>query len=169
MEFKKSTGLLKGVFQTITAFLNHKGGIVLVGVLDNGKIIGQEITDTTRQKIAKELPKIEPIAQVKIQYIPVSSNRAVIALTVSTGEYAPYTYDGRAYQRDISDTNRMPQHHYEQKLVVRGQLNHSWENYLSNKYSIDDLDQEIVYEAITDGIRALDPERPPIFEKCWFG
>lgn len=130
---RKSTGLIKADFQTLVGFLNHKGGTVLIGVLDSGKVIGQEITESTCQKIAKELPKIEPRAQVNVEYISVGNIKQVIAITVLSGEHAPYTYDGRAYQRDIDNTNRMPQHLYEQKLVARGQLNYSWEDYISHK------------------------------------
>ena len=154
LEFKKSTGLIKAVFQTITGFLNHKGGTVLIGVLDNGKIVGQEITESTRQKIAKELPKIEPRAQVNIEYIPIEDTKQVIAITVLAGKHSPYAYDGRAYQRDLENTNRMPQHLYEQKLVARGQLNYSWESYLSAKYTLEDLDEDLIYEVVADGIRA---------------
>jgi ATP-dependent DNA helicase RecG len=153
LEFKKSIGLLKAIFQTVTAFLNHKGGTVLVGILDNGKIIGQEVTESTRQKIVRELAKIEPPAQVNIKYTPVDRNKQVITINVTAGKHAPYTYDGRAYHRDIDATNRMPQHLYEQKLVARGQLNHSWESFLSNQYGINDLDQEVIYETVADGVR----------------
>ena len=153
LEYKKSIGLLKAIFQTLTAFLNHKGGTVLVGVLDNGNIVGNKITESTRQKLAKELPKIEPPAQVNIEYIPVGEDRQVIAIVVEADKYSPYTYDGRAYHRDVDATNRMPQHLYEQKLVVRGQLNHSWESYFSNQYGVKDLDEELVYATVADGVR----------------
>ena len=32
LEFKKSVGLLKAISQTLVAFLNNKGGAVLIGV-----------------------------------------------------------------------------------------------------------------------------------------
>jgi ATP-dependent DNA helicase RecG len=54
IEFKKSTGQLRAAFETICAFLNGQGGTVLLGVDDTGKIIGQEITDNTRQEIARK-------------------------------------------------------------------------------------------------------------------
>lgn len=153
LEFKKSIGLLKAIFQTLVAFLNNKGGTVLVGVLDNGKIAGQDVAESTRQKIAKELPKIESPAQVDIEHIPVDGGKHVIAVNVPPGRHAPYIYDGKAYHRDVDSTNAMPQHRYEQKLVNRGQLNHSWESYLSDKYGIDDLDEDMIYEVVSDGVR----------------
>lgn len=152
LEFKKSTGLLKAIFQTLTAFLNHKGGTVLIGILDNGNIVGQAVTESTRQKIAKEFPKIEPSAQVEIQYISIDENRQVIALSVMPGKHMPYIYDGRAYQRDLDDTNRMPQNHYEQLLVERGHFNYSWEEVIASEYTLSDLDHEEIYRTVMDGI-----------------
>ena len=57
LEFKKSTAQLKPAFETICSFLNGDGGI---GVTDNGKPIGHQVTDKTRKEIAREIKKIEP-------------------------------------------------------------------------------------------------------------
>lgn len=152
-ELKTSTGQLKSAMSTLCAFLNGQGGTVLIGVKDNGEIIGQDITDNTKREIAQELKKLEPTAHVEVHYIPSKKNKYVITLHVNSGNHAPYTYDGRPYQRDESETNKMSQHRYEQLLVERGQLNHSWEETIATEYAIDDLDQEEIYKTIADGIR----------------
>lgn len=51
LEFKKSTAELEGAFETICGFLNHKGGTVLIGVGNNGTIIGQDVADSTQKKL----------------------------------------------------------------------------------------------------------------------
>ena len=67
LEFKKSTAQIQAAMQTISAFLNSDiGGTVLIGVTDDGKVIGQEISDNTRKEIASELRKIEPHADVDV-------------------------------------------------------------------------------------------------------
>ena len=91
-EFKKSTAQLRPAFETICAFLNSDGGSVLVGVADDGKIVGQEVTDNTRKEIAREVDKIEPPAQINISYETLESNKQVIVITVDPGDHAPYTY-----------------------------------------------------------------------------
>lgn len=61
LEFKNSTASLSAGMQTVCAFLNSDdGGIVIFGVKDDGKIIGQSISDKTRKEIATEINKIEP-------------------------------------------------------------------------------------------------------------
>lgn len=62
VEFKQTTGQLERGMETLCAFLNGEGGTVLFGVKDNGKIIGQEVSDKTKREIAEaireEIPAI---------------------------------------------------------------------------------------------------------------
>ncbi|OGT32118.1 MAG: hypothetical protein A3E87_08315 [Gammaproteobacteria bacterium RIFCSPHIGHO2_12_FULL_35_23] len=58
IEFKSSTANLKSAAETLCAFLNGPGGIVLIGVADNKKLIGQQVTDRTKLDISNILKKI---------------------------------------------------------------------------------------------------------------
>ena len=80
LEFKKSTTQIKPAFQTVCAFLNGIGGVVLIGVTDDGQIVGQDVADNTRQEIAREITKIEPTAQIEIFYVPIKGNKYVIVI-----------------------------------------------------------------------------------------
>lgn len=52
LELKKSTGELKGGMHSACAFLNTEGGWLIFGVAPSSlKIIGQEVTDKTKQEI----------------------------------------------------------------------------------------------------------------------
>ncbi len=46
----------------------------------------------------------------------------------------------------------MTQHHYEQLLVERGQLNHDWDGQPAIGYDIDSLDYEEIRNTIRDGV-----------------
>lgn len=155
LEFKKSTGLLSAAFETVCAFLNGRGGTVLIGIGEGGKIIGQDVTDKTRQEIAGHVLKLEPTAQapLRIEYVPVEDGRYVVAITVTAGKHVPYVYDARPFIRNQSTTNRMTQHRYEQLIIERGQLNHSWDEQPVIGYGINDLDHEEIYKTLTDGVR----------------
>lgn len=156
VEFKKSTAQLQRVFETVCAFLNSGGGTILIGVTDKGQVIGQEISDSTQQSIAHEVSKLEPPALVDIKYILLNeeSRCRVISLTVSPGPYAPYTYEGRAFQRNQTTTIRMTQHRYEQMIIERDHLNHPWEQSFAEDYTLQDLDQEEIRRTIDQAIRA---------------
>jgi ATP-dependent DNA helicase RecG len=154
LEFKKSTGQLPSAFETICAFLNGKGGTVLVGAANDGKIVGQDVTDNTKKEIANHITKLEPAAQsyINIQYILVG-NKYLIVFHVNKGSHMPYTYDGRAFQRNQSTTSRISQHAYEQLLVKRGQLNHSWEECVAEDLSFKDLDNELILHMVDLAIK----------------
>ncbi|MEI8295018.1 MAG: ATP-binding protein [Alphaproteobacteria bacterium] len=154
LEFKKSTGQLRAVCETVCAFLNGHGGTVLIGVTDNGKIVGQEISDSTRQEIAKEINKIEPSVQIPIDYVPLDMDKCVIVLKVSQGHYKPYAYDGRPFHRSQSTIMKMSQHSYEQLLVERGHLNYSWDELPARNYDISFLDREEILRSVRQGIEA---------------
>ena len=53
-------------------FLNYQGGIVFIGVKNDGKIVGQMVTDNTQLELANECNKIEPSVRVKVNYVPIS-------------------------------------------------------------------------------------------------
>lgn len=46
----------------------------------------------------------------------------------------------------------MSQHRYEQFIIRRGQLNHKWDSYTENDFTIKDLDQEEIRCTIKEGI-----------------
>jgi ATP-dependent DNA helicase RecG len=152
LEFKKSTAQLKAAFETACAFLNGKGGVVLIGVKDDGQIVGQDVTDNTCLEIAREIKKIEPPAHIDIHYAPIKDGKFVIVLEMILSRHAPYIYDGRPYERVQSSTGLMSQHLYEQLLVRRGQLNHTWEEQSAEGYSLDSLDHEEIRRTIKDGV-----------------
>lgn len=149
LEFKKSTGLLVGAMQTVCAFLNSEvGGTVLIGVVDNKKILGQEISDDTKKAIAQELSKIEPTATPQAEYVRVGDNLYVIAISVKSGNKAPYIYEGRPYMRSQSTTRRMPQEKYEQMLHARRSTSIAWEDLTTNDCTITDLDKKLIQQVV---------------------
>ncbi len=152
LEFKSSTAELQKACQTLCGFLNNKGGSVLIGVKQDGRLVGQKVADHTRLDIAKELKKFEPVAPVTVDYLPVNSETAVISLQVSKGPYSPYVYDGRPYQRIESSTRVMPQDLYRQLLSEQKGYNLAWEALPNRQYSINNLDHDEIYKTVKQGI-----------------
>lgn len=96
--------------------------------------------------------KIEPAVYISVNYVKVG-DKQVIVMQAPAGKHIPYVYEGRPFERTLNSKGRMTQHHYEQLLVQRGQLNYSWEETLAHNYSIADLDHQEIYQTIQDGIR----------------
>ncbi len=156
LEFKKSTAELKTAMQTVCAFLNSDvGGTVLIGITDDGKIIGQEISDNTRKAIGLELNKIEPHISENVEYISINGGKCyIVAIVIHPGKKAPYMYDGRAYIRSQSTTRRMSQEEYENLLQSR-RSTVAWDTLTTNDCTINDLDKnrirQVVRLAIAEG------------------
>jgi len=144
LEFKTSTAQLHRAFETICGFLNNKGGTVLIGVNDKGKIVGQEISDATKQAIANEISKIAPPVKLGIDFIKIDSNKYIISLEASERMQAPYTYDGRSFFREQSVTKKMDQRLYDHLLLQSARLGYVWEMSPARDYSLDLLDKELI-------------------------
>ena len=156
IEFKKSTAQLHTAFETISAFLNKRGGIVLIGVTDSGKIVGQDVSDRTKQEIARYISKIEPAAQslINVEYIPVGNQKNVIIIKVKKGGYGPYSYDGRTFYRSETTTRIVTQIGYKQLLAEAGGLDYSWEEQPVNDFDIGMLDHKEIQRTVKAGVKS---------------
>ena len=138
------------------AFLNSDGGWLVFGVTPKLKIVGQQVTDNTKQEIANHLRKIEPSINASVQYIdvPEKAGYQVIAIYFdpTTFTNAPYTYDGRAYYKLESTTALMPRQMYEERLRLSNPERFSWERQPNPELSVEDLDEDLLFLTLQDGV-----------------
>ncbi len=154
LEFKKSTAQLKGAIETLCAFLNGNGGRILIGVTDNKKIIGQDVTDKTKRFIGNEISKIIPTAEIDIEYIKLDhANKSIISINVNDQHKKPYLYDSKAFMRVETNTIAMTREHYNHLLSTNTHhcLKH-WEDIIINDIAISDLDHEEILNTVREGI-----------------
>ncbi len=156
LELKQTTGELHRGMETACAFLNSEGGWLLFGVTPGMRIVGQQVTDSTRQEVAHHLRKIDPAVEVEVEYIeiPDKPHYYVIALHFDTDQCrnGPYCYDGRPFYKVESTTVLMPRVLYEDKLRRSNPQRFSWENTPDDRISPDNLDMELVHQTLYDGI-----------------
>ena len=154
LEFKESTGQLDRSMETLCAFLNGEGGTILYGVRDDGRIIGQTVSDSTKRSIAEALNRIEPFVDLEISYIAIpDTEKYVIAIFVEEQRFMrPFTYKGRAYLRIESTTTIMSQERYNHLLMERGGK-YGWEAMINPDLKIADLDENAIIGAVREGIR----------------
>lgn len=74
LEFKRSTAELREGMQTVCAFLNGSGGMVVFGVRSGGFMEGQQVSDKTLGEFAQAFERFEPPANVPVDAC--NSNRA---------------------------------------------------------------------------------------------
>ncbi len=149
LEFKRSTGELREGMQTLCAFLNGSGGVVLFGVRPDGEVEGQEVSDQTLRDIAEAADRFEPPAHVATHRIKVKAGREVIVAAVEARrDVRPFTYEGRAYERVGSTTRRMPQAKYEKSLLERAHSTRRWENEPTEGVGLRDIDRDEVFRIV---------------------
>ncbi len=142
-EFKRSTGELREGLQTVCAFLNGLGGMVLFGVRPDGGAEGQHVTEQTLREIAQALDRFEPPVNIPVERLSTGAGRAVLVLRVEgTSDSIPFTYEGRPYERVGSTTRKMSQEQYEKLLLDRSHALRRWENQPAVDVQIKDLDRE---------------------------
>lgn len=154
LEFKESTGQLDRSMETLCAFLNGEGGTILYGVKDDGRIIGQAISDSTKRSIAEAINRIEPFVDLEVSYTTIpDTEKYVITIFAEKQHFMrPFTYKGRAYQRIESTTTVMPQERYNHLLLERGGK-YGWEAMINPDLKIADLDENAIIGAVREGIR----------------
>lgn len=166
VELKRSTGQRSAAARSVCGMLNGQGGYVLFGVTDDGDIVGQEVSDSTRQDIARELSQIEPQVVLDPEIVPIEGDRAVIVISVPGDRTGPYTYDGRPYVRQGPTTRQMEQETYEQCLVENRDPRRRWEARPASNIGVGDLDASEITRTINTAIdrgrmeepRTRDPE-----------
>jgi ATP-dependent DNA helicase RecG len=149
LEFKRSTGELREGLQTLCAFLNRSGGMVLFGVRPDGNPEGQQIADKTLREIAQALDRFEPIPNVQIERISLGNGREILILRVESKlDSILFTFDGRAFMRVSSTTRKMTQEQYEALLLKRNHRRQTWENQDDDEITIRDIDRDEVFRII---------------------
>ncbi|PKO20825.1 MAG: hypothetical protein CVU38_18025, partial [Chloroflexi bacterium HGW-Chloroflexi-1] len=111
IEFKRSVAELEKAVETVAAFANTRGGVVLIGV-------GQ----TTRERIVNRITgNTDPAIYPSVEHVT-AQGRVVVAITVLESADKPHLAFGRAFKRVGAVTAQMDRAEYERLLLARRQL-----------------------------------------------
>src|SRR5574344_1794445 len=127
IEFKESTGQRGDACETLCAFLNRDGGVVVFGVSRKGRLTGQLSSDKTKRELFEACEKFEPSADVETEWVEIDETHQAIVCTVGRGNERPYVYDGRPYKRVQSSTTVMKREEYNRMLEERRGFESPWE------------------------------------------
>lgn len=146
VEYKTCTEKVsESLYETVCSFLNHSGGKILVGVKDNGKIVGVNPDKAEALKVSiitaiKNPELFLPCPYFTPQIIEVDGN-TVLLLDIPCGQYV-YRYNGRYWDRngeadiDITDHPELLLSLFERKNP------HLFEERIVDGLTIEDLDHE---------------------------
>lgn len=127
IEFKKSTAELKNALEDLCAFANHKGGTLIFGIDDKGKIVGQEVSNNTIEKVTSQIlnlitPKIYPlITTIK------NEDKSLLLIELDNNSEKPYFYKGKAYKRVGTSNSFLSSYEIEKYIYERDNERYRWE------------------------------------------
>ncbi len=158
LELKKTTGELQDGMHSACAMLNSDGGYLIFGITPNShKIIGQQVTDSTRQEIANALTGFEPAIDIVPEYIDVTEcpGNKLIVFHLNPWKYGeePYVYHGCPYYKPESITKIMPREMYDERIKAANPLKFEWDLKPAYEVDINDLDEERIRGVVRAGVR----------------
>ena len=117
----------------IVAFSNTKGGFLLLGVDDKGKVVGEKLTNRMKADINAIARNCDPGIHIK----SVKQSGDVIIIETPEGEEKPYSSSSGYYRRLDAVTQKMTQK--EVRLFFRETDTVSFESLPCNKVSVKDI------------------------------
>ncbi|OGT35676.1 MAG: hypothetical protein A3F11_07155 [Gammaproteobacteria bacterium RIFCSPHIGHO2_12_FULL_37_14] len=154
IEYKKTIAEIEKLGKSLCGMLNVKGGYGFIGISDSKKIIGTEVTDSTRKKLTEFCNSFDPYPQIEIHYveIPDSDKFIIVFSCKASKEDAPYTFRSRPYLKTESGVRPMPPEKYQHLLLEHVGLSKAWESMSANGFTVDDLDSTEMLRTMKAGL-----------------
>lgn len=103
-EFLTSVDSVETILKYVIAFLNNKGGRIIVGIDDkNDHLIGSNVSISF---IETALQKIEPHSNIEVENV-IRSGKNIIYIKVPDGRSKPYSYRNKYYLRKDKDVEKL--------------------------------------------------------------
>lgn len=147
VEFKKSTGLIKEIVETLCAFANTHGGDLLIGVTDDARVLGQQVSDDTLKHVANEIklntdPKLYPTVRKVIL-----DNRTCLLISIEDSPLKPHLAYGRPYVRVGASNQRLDREMYAYMLEQRYN-GYGFDHLPLPEAGIEDIDTDLLYRVV---------------------
>jgi ATP-dependent DNA helicase RecG len=135
VEFK--TSFQKEVIETLVAFANTKGGLVLVGVSDSGQITGVEIQAETLQGWVNQCKQNTSPSVIPDIEVVVLEGKAVAIISVDEYPIKPVAYKGRYFKRIGNANHQMSPTEISDAHIKL--INSSWDYHPDPVHGIDTI------------------------------
>ena len=160
LEFKESLSQWRRIIETISAFSNTRGGTIIVGVNDKGKIIGVSIGKSTIEDLTnKIITNTEPRIYPEITFKSVEG-KDLIFIKVERYPYDVVLAFGKPYKRLGKSTIKIGKDEYKRKILEIYKKDLYFDGQICVDAKINDIDEKELKEFIqkAKSIRKLDIE-----------
>jgi len=165
LELKTSTNLKQEIGQTVSAFANTSGGVILVGISPDGDIVGVNIGKKTVEDLANWIkentdPRIYP--QMLIHNV---DGKDIIEIVVKESDEKPVFSQNHAYQR-VGRTSPMISVSRIRELAKQERKTLAWDEKICEEAELEDIDENKVRwflkKAKAERNLDIDPDTPAI-------
>jgi ATP-dependent DNA helicase RecG len=156
LEFKESLRLKDEIGETVSAFSNSDGGVVLAGVSDGGGVTGVDSGKNTLEELANYIKRnTDPQVFPSVKTVEVGEKK-LIAVEVTESAEKPVFFKNHAYKR-VGKTNQMISSSELRKLAKESGEKIYWDEQICKEASLEDIDEEKVkfYLEKRQGIRGV--------------
>lgn len=168
VEFKETFD--REVIETIAAFANTKGGIIIIGVSDKGKVKGISIGKATLNDWINQIsqstePRVVPeIEQAKIE------GKEIVIIRIKEYPIKPISVKGKCFHR-VGSSNRTMTAQGISEMHLHS-IGSSWDAFPAQDKNIADIDLKKVVkyikEANTNGRRKIEDDPKDVLHKLEF-
>ncbi len=107
VEFKvRIPSKVRELTEEICAFANAEGGYLLIGVDDNGKVIGASLENDKRSAIQGSISEISPALHCEM-YSTNIGDKTIWVIEVPSGKDKPYIFSGSIYVREGANSQKL--------------------------------------------------------------
>lgn len=146
LEFKSSFD--RQAIETLSAFANTKGGTVLVGVDNRGKIVGTEVGPETAQQWINQVKSATAPAIIPDVDFLVQTGKQIAKLTVAEYPIKPVSCRGKYFKRVQNANHRLSL--TEISNLYLQTFNTSWDHYADARHGLEDISLDKVNSFIDD-------------------
>ena len=119
LELKESFGEEREILETVCAFSNSRGGRILIGVDDRGRIKGVTLGKNTLQNFLNKVKSsMEPMLIPQLEQVEVEG-KTVVVVHVAEGVNKPYFFKGVAFKRVGKSNQRLPKDELEAMILEK--------------------------------------------------
>ena len=153
LEFKSSVDA-RSIAEAVCGMLNAEGGVVAIGVADDGALVGIENADGQAEDLDHIVRKrISPLAPWSVMNTE-ADGKAIILIDVPSGSRKPYVIDGKVFVR-IGEANRPAVAEDINRLIQeRIKADQLWERQPAIGLATSDLDSTEIEKMIRQAVEA---------------
>ena len=143
LELKESLRLKEEICQAVSAFSNANGGSILVGVANDGKVIGVDIGRNTLEELANYIKRnTDPAIFPSMKVEKIEKKKSVV-IEVKESAEKPVFFRSHAYKR-VGKTNQRIFSSEIRKLAKESGERVYWDERVCEDASLEDIEEEKV-------------------------